>query len=660
MFYMVRRTSRSLLSVMVMVALVLLVEDLGLLNGADTYFYDTFIRLSGPRAVSDRIVIVAIDAPSLKAFGRWPLRRNLYADLLDRLKPAAAVGFDLLLTEPTDDDPLLGAAIKRHGRVILPAYFNSATDIVNPSGPLSFARVGHIHLELGIDMTARQVFHSLYGRVAALPSLSSALYELFTGKGFPRQDPLLSRGTGSISQRDLRRINFYGPPDSFARVPLADVLRGKEPAKFFADKIVLVGVTAPGSIDEISTPFSQSRNRMPGVEVHANILNNLLDNSAYRDVPGLLKTALVLLVSLLLCLLYFRLSEKIAVLLWAFTLFLMPSVSFVLLKRAGFWLTPSVFLVSMSLVFISVYLYRLDRATRKLDREYEVMTSLLGWDNHELKHYSHAGGIAGFLSVGGINGKIQRQVRMTEKLLNLHKQLELALKTEREAMDNQVRFVELLSHEYRTPLAIIRANLDILEMKYGDRDGQLSGNYAKMKRAMARLVEVMDTSLGRERLGGSPESGTHEEIELTDFVRSLVCESRELWTERRLELDIEANGEGIARGDRALLKTALLNLLDNAIKYSPDKEPIQVRYTVVERDALVTVTSRGAIIRQDDLEKVFDKFFRGRGSNNTQGAGLGLYLVRKIINQFGGTVTLSSSDPEGTVAEVRIPVENRA
>lgn len=117
---------------------------------------------------------------------------------------------------------------------------------------------------------------------------------------------------------------------------------------------------------------------------------------------------------------------------------------------------------------------------------------------------------------------------------------------------------------------------------------------------------------------------------------------------------------GIARGDRALLKTALLNLLDNAIKYSPDKEPIQVRYTVVERDALVTVTSRGAIIRQDDLEKVFDKFFRGRGSNNTQGAGLGLYLVRKIINQFGGTVTLSSSDPEGTVAEVRIPVENRA
>lgn len=653
------RNLRFLLLLTVILLLLVGIDYLGGFAGVDTYFYDTFLRLRGQRHISDRIVIVAVDAKTLNRYGQWPIKRHYYAELLKRLDQAAVVGFDLLLQEPTFDDAMLATAIAHHGRVFLPVYLEKG-GVAAPLERFVPRGLAHIHIELGVDNTARSLFHSIYYSNRLLPSLSSGMYEAFTGQPF-RRLTVPARSTTVVLQQDSHLINYYGPPGTFPQVSLVDLLDEKVPAANFAGKLVLVGLTVPGILDEVSTPLSQTRKRMSGVEVHANILNNLLDRSAIKELSTLPRTAAVLVLALLLAVIQIRGTEKQAVLLWLASQLVVLISVFALLAFAQYWVSPALMIVSFSVVALAVYLYRLDSAARKLDHEYEVMSALLGRDGGEGGQRPTGEGLFSFLSAGGINAKIGRQLGMIAKLLELHRQLESALKSEREALDNQIRFVEMLSHEYRTPLAIIRANLDILEMKDSTLGGQLSGNFSKMKRAMARLVEVMDTSLDRERLEETRSAKVlNEELDLEKLLVTLLDESRELWAER----DFEQCGDGCADcfvyGDRLLLRTAILNLIDNAVKYSAKSQPVQVFLEKQAGRAVIAVVNHGAVIAQEELQKVFDKFYRGGSSANTRGAGLGLYLVRKIVEQSGGRVMLTSDVTQNsTTATIFLPLHHQ-
>lgn len=653
-------TARTLRFLMFLAAALLLVVALdccGIFEGVDTYFYDTFLRLRGTRTVSPQIVIVAVDTKTLEHYGQWPIKRRYYAAMLNRLAKADMVAFDLILREPTADDQQLGAAIKRHGKVLLPAYVDRTGKIVGPLGDFAPYGIGHIHIELGVDNTARELFHSMYCGTAFLPSLTSRMYETVSGKTLARH-AVAEVPAARLQQQERHRINYYGPPGTFPRVSLADLLDGTVSPDFFTHKLVLVGLTAPGIPDDLATPVSQTRNRMSGVEVHANILNNLLDNNAIQEISPAWRLVAILCSGFLLAFILARQSEKAVVLAWLLSLMLMLSLSCVLLAATHQWVAPAAYLTTFTVVAAAMHLNRLDNAARRLDQEYEVMSALLGRDSAESLQTGKDRGLLGFLSESGINAKIGRQLAMTDNLLELHKQLERALKTEREALDSQIRFVEMLSHEYRTPLAIIRANLDILEMKDSSLGGGLSGNFSKMRRAMARLIEVMDSSLGRERLEESRAlKASNEEIELGGLLASLLRESGELWSERVFQCHNNGCENCYLFADRLLVKTALLNLIDNAVKYSAVHEPVQV---VLERNAasvIITVINHGVTIDPQEIGRVFDKFYRGGSSVNTRGAGLGLYLVRKIIEQVGGQVALTSDPVQGeTTAVVTLPL----
>lgn len=651
------RTLRFLMFLAVALLSMLALDRFGAFEGVDTYFYDTFLRLQGTRAISPQIVIVAVDAKTLERYGQWPIKRRYYAAMLNRLAKADMVAFDLILRESTADDPLLGAAIKRHGRVLLPAYVDRTGRIVRPLQDFAPYGIGHIHIELGVDNTARELFHSMYCGTDFLPSLSSCMYEAVSGKTLARH-AVAEAPSARLQQQDRHKINYYGPPGTFSQVSLVDLLDGRISPDFFVHKQVLVGLTAPGIPDDLATPVSQTRNRMSGVEVHANILNNLLDNSAIQEFSPTWRLVAILCSGFMLAFVLVRKSEKTVVLIWLLSLMLVLSLSYMLLATAHQWVAPAAYLTTFTIVAAAMHLNRLDNAARRLDQEYEVMIALLGRDNIETSQTAKDRGLLGFLSESGINAKIGRQLAMTDNLLELHKQLERALKTEREALDSQIRFVEMLSHEYRTPLAIIRANLDILEMKDSSLGGGLSGNFSKMRRAMARLIEVMDSSLGRERLEESRALKVfNEEIELGELLASLLRESAELWSDRVFQYHDNGCENCCLFADRLLIKTALLNLIDNAVKYSAVHEPVQV---VLERNAAsvtITVINHGVTIDPQEIGRVFDKFYRGGSSVNTRGAGLGLYLVRKIIEQVGGQVALTSDPAQGeTTAVVTLPL----
>ena len=405
-------------------ALAFFAERVGLTEGVNTYLYDTCFRIRGPRDVSDRVVIVAIDEETLRKLGNWPLRRRYYARMLDNLGESAVTGFDLLMTEPTADDPLLADTARKHGRVILPVYIDSGLHLEVPSPALSHIRTGHVHIEPGVDNIARAVFHTIYYEDRLLPSLTSAMYETATGSRLHRQEStgaavIRTRGV-KILQRDLMKINYYGAAGRFQRISLADVVGGRYPKAFFRDKLVLVGLTAPGIVDEISTPFSQYRNRMPGVEVFANALNNLLDKSSIREMQAPLRIIAAVLFCLLLCVLFMSVKEKWALLLWFLSLFLVTVTTFFLFSLVNTWTGPSLYYLSFTFIFIVTYLYRLDSAARKLESEHAAINSLLSLQPGETVKGGKEKGLFGFLSEGGINAKV-------EKLLLVERQYERRL-----------------------------------------------------------------------------------------------------------------------------------------------------------------------------------------------------------------------------------------
>jgi CHASE2 domain-containing sensor protein len=132
-------------------------EYLGFLVGLNDYFYDLALRLRGPEKPLAKVLIAAIDEKTLSHLGPWPLSRIWYATLLEKMKTAGIVAFDIVLAEPSPDDFHLAAAMKKYGPVVLPILINEDLSIEYPSRTLSMAMAGHVHIERGIDGVAREV-----------------------------------------------------------------------------------------------------------------------------------------------------------------------------------------------------------------------------------------------------------------------------------------------------------------------------------------------------------------------------------------------------------------------------------------------------------------------------------------------------------------------
>jgi HD-GYP domain-containing protein (c-di-GMP phosphodiesterase class II)/CHASE2 domain-containing sensor protein len=411
-----KNTRRNLGIVLAGLILIFLSEYLGFLAGPDNYLYDLSFRIRGPQKHSTQILLAPIDEKSLGQLGRWPFPRKYYAQFLEAVGEARVVGLDIIMAEPTEDDAVLAEAIKKHGRVVLPVYIDEGMNISRPAPFLSSFRVGHVHVEQGIDGVARKVFHGLSLRSEMLPSFAAVIYEMISGKPFvPEgkkrfdQTPELSN---KIRQAQPMAINYYGPPGTFPQISFSDIVAGKHLPSLFKDRIVLVGLTAGGLEDKMLVPFTEKRQKMAGVEIHANILNTLLDHSAIRIVPGWLRCLVAIILSAACFFLFLRSGERKALLSWILLLISVPLAVYVLFVLGHLWVKPSQFLISLIFLYVITYIFRLDEAANKLDRKYIALNSRLGLEAEQILAKSGQSGIVSFLSPRGINAKIERLLQV--------------------------------------------------------------------------------------------------------------------------------------------------------------------------------------------------------------------------------------------------------
>ncbi len=351
-------------------AALLIADYAGLFEGIDLYLYDLSFRIRGPLEHDRNIVIAAIDEKTLDRLGRWPIRREYYARLLDATRQAGAVGIDVIMAESSGDDASLREAMTRHGRVVLPAYIEGRMMVSYPAETLIPVATGHIHIEQGIDGVVRTVYHVLAYRDAVLPSFASVLSRMVTGVHEDLRAPASSGpesdGREPIRQSDPMHINFFGPPGTFQHIPAVDIVDGSVPPSFFRDKVVLVGVTSPGIEERMVTPFTQERDRMAGVEVHAHILNSMMARNAIRFVPDRARWAGAAATALLFFFLFVRLDAWRAMGVWLAGIFLISAFAFVAFKNSHVWVAPSIGFGALAFAFLAAYVARLEELGRML------------------------------------------------------------------------------------------------------------------------------------------------------------------------------------------------------------------------------------------------------------------------------------------------------
>lgn len=213
-----------------------------------------------------------------------------------------------------------------------------------------------------------------------------------------------------------------------------------------------------------------------------------------------------------------------------------------------------------------------------------------------------------------------------------------------ESVGRQRRLVADASHELRTPLTSTRTNIDLL------REGRLPEDEAKraLDDAAAELAALTTLVSDLVELARGEERKLRvEEVQLDDLVGSAVERAKSRAPDATFVTSLSPT---MVKADPVLLERAVLNLLDNAVKYSPPGAPIEV--TV--REGEVVVSDHGPGVADEDVARIFDRFYRSAGARSKPGAGLGLAIVREAARAHGGEATVESS-PRGASFHLTLP-----
>ncbi|NBY20004.1 sensor histidine kinase [bacterium] len=228
-----------------------------------------------------------------------------------------------------------------------------------------------------------------------------------------------------------------------------------------------------------------------------------------------------------------------------------------------------------------------------------------------------------------------------------------ALKNQEKARDLQKQFIETVSHESKTPLTALKLRLESI-LEKSESDAQLSKELNQSLEEVRRLVSVFDKTLSLNRMESL--SFRFEEVSFSELTQQVMRRMDPLFKQKNVKLSSSISNDVWVRGDLFALQNLVQSLLENAVIYN-DKETREVAVELREVAGAVKlkITDNGPGISQEERNKIFEKFFRGKSSRRIPGTGLGLYLVKHTVEMHSGKIELSSSSSNGAQFEVTFP-----
>ncbi|WGS53411.1 CHASE2 and HATPase_c domain-containing protein [Paraburkholderia sp. D15] len=781
---------------------VILLSSLGRFSASvDQLVYDRFLSVHAQPLLRD-IVVVEIDNASIARLGRWPWPRSVHARLLERLaeaKPAAVI-FDVLFTEANPEDAGLARAI-----ALSPTYLPvllSAPDgagqrsVVEPVAPLARAAagLGHINLEVDSDGIVRSVARFEGDAPSRWPQLmvpaaqavangSLRLSDVTAGAAQPAAQPVDGEG---------RFLIPFGPnAENYSKLSFADVLDGAVSADRLRGRIVLIGVTASGLYDRFATPVSGELGPLPGVYIHANVLDTLLTGRAIEPAEPWVLCAVSFVPLVVLLAGFLVLSPRRSLLLTGALCALAAAGSAALLYGARLWMSPVPAIAGMVVVYPIWNWRRLEMTMAYLRKELQRLAdephllpqtpltpprgrefggdvleqhmALMAqaaqrvqdmkrfvWDsldsvpepilvsdvrgvvliaNHAAKaHFARLNAPAPegqpmHAVLGGLAlvKTIDRNAATdADNNLLAHAQWPALLDPTRgefaalmaqgvevrdaSGRDHLLRYanctnaqgettgwiaglvdvsalhaaerqredaLRLLSHDMRSPQASILA---LVEIERARAEPVLArGLLERIERYAQRALTLADDFVQLARA----ESQAYV-LEPVNLAELLIDASDEVWPQahaKRIALQMEAGAEQGEQGDddghwicvdRSLMTRALVNILNNAVKYSPPDTRITCSLASVvaapgvsgaARRVSCTIRDEGYGIPMEQQAGLFERFRRFHEAERPEvgGAGLGMAFVKTVVTRHGGEVGVVSAPGKGTAFTIDLP-----
>jgi signal transduction histidine kinase len=218
-------------------------------------------------------------------------------------------------------------------------------------------------------------------------------------------------------------------------------------------------------------------------------------------------------------------------------------------------------------------------------------------------------------------------------------------------------FVSLVSHELRSPMAAVIGAARTLQQRWRElQPDQREAFLALIADETTRLASLVGDVLDTSRIDAGTFTYRFSDVDLATLVSDSVAAA----TLGQDEVPVIARVGGAVppvRGDAERLRQVLGNLIDNAVKYSPAGEAVEVRIVPSGNDVRISVADRGPGIGSDDQRLIFEKFGRVAGPGAKPGTGLGLYIARSITEAHGGELTVSSAPGRGSTFTLALPVE---
>ena len=776
---------------------------------ADHLVYDRFLA-ARERPVSPDIVIVEIDNASVAALGRWPWPRSLHAQLVDRLAKAgaAAVVYDVLFTEPSPDDARFGAALRERPSY-LPVLLSPADeadhgrrDVEKPVAPLAQAAagLGHINLEVDSDGIVRSVAMFEGDAQQRWPQLMVPLWRAVRSGQIALAGPAVA-SSAAAAAADAKLMHAGGPDSesrfllpfgaantqnaqgaqtaqTWRRVSFAQVLEGRVPPDLLRGRVALVGVTASGLFDRFATPLSGTLGPMPGVYIHALVLDTLLSGTAIEPASQL-TVVLASLVPLALLLAGFLVLSPLRTLLLLPLLALLSLAgSAALLYYARIWLAPVPAIVALGIVYplwswrrLEMTMAYLRKELRQLadepyllpeaptpPREFggDVLAQQMAlmaqaaqrlqdmrrfvWDsldsvpeplvvadlrgvvliaNHAARTYfAH-------LNESAAEGRAMQEVfgdlalvkpidPNPDTLAFAHAHWpapldpargEFAQLMERgvevrarDGSDYLLRYASCTNAQGQA-VGWIAGLVDVTALHDAERQREHALRLLShdMRSPQASIVALVETERERGTLAAAPVREVMDRIEryarrsLTladDFVQLARAESQvyaleptsltelaidasdEVWPQasaKHIQIETAFEGEqmGWINADRSLMTRALVNILNNAVKYSPPETRIVCSIAVADGRTprvICAIRDEGYGIPLEDQAKLFQPFRRFHAGQRPEvsGAGLGMAFVKTVVTRHGGEVHVESAPDQGTTVTMSLPALDAA
>lgn len=394
---------------------------------------------------------------------------------------------------------------------------------------------------------------------------------------------------------ESKPINFRGPPNSFPSVSARDILKGNIAKNIFKNKIVIIGSrTAEGH--RYQTPFGF----MNRAEVLANIADNAMNKRWINRADT--KTAAVYLMLILILavavLNVYPQSIAFVCLLWFGTL--LTALSLWVFDTFYYWVpivSPLVELIIAYIIFVGYQLTLKESQAWRLEREKVFITEL-------------------------------------EQLKN--------------------NFVSLISHDLKTPIAKIQAICD--RLLASQPEANTKEGLQSLRKESQELHRYIQSILQISRLESSQLQLHREPMDLNALVENVFDQLGPIIRDKGQQVVKELEPMFSIEIDGVLIQEVILNLVENASKYTPPKGEIRVRTQEVDDKVIFSVQDNGPGISKEDQERIFEKFFRGQAQAHTKGTGLGLFLVKYFVELHGGNVFLESQSGQGTRVGFTLPL----